>query len=146
MADFTVSTTIDSFMQASDSSEAKTVLNITDGIAIAVTGPTTALTASDTTPLDSFHMPNAGELTEVLIGVNIAPVGSTLTCDVHKNGTSIFSTKPTIDANEKTSVTAATAAVISDATFAKGDFIELFCDSVGATTEGAGLKFYFKEA
>lgn len=144
MADFTVSTTIDNFMQAADADAAKAVLNIgTTSIAFAVCDETTALTASEVTPLSTFHTQNAGTWSEVLIGVTIAPTGSTLTCDVHKNGTSIFSTKPTIDDGEKTSVTASVTSVLSDATFAKGDIIELFCDSVGTTVEGAGLKFYF---
>jgi hypothetical protein len=112
---------------------------------VAASDESTALTASSSVPLATFHTPRAGTWTEVLIGVTTAPTGSTLTADVRKNGTTIFSTKPTIDAAEKTSVTAAAAAVISSGTFAKGDLIELFCDSVGASVAGAGLKFYFTE-
>ena len=113
---------------------------------LAVSDESTALTASTSTPLGTFHAQNAGTWSEILIGVTTAPTGSTLTCDVHKNGTTIFSTKPTIDAGEKTSVTAAIAAVLSTTTYAKGDFIELFCDSVGATVAGTGLKFYFNQS
>lgn len=113
---------------------------------LAVSDESTALTASTSTPLGTFHAQNAGTWSEILIGVTTAPTGSTLTCDVHKNGTTIFSTKPTIDAGEKTSVTAATAAVLSTTTYAKGDLIELFCDSVGATVAGTGLKFYFNQS
>jgi hypothetical protein len=113
---------------------------------LAVSDETTALTGSTTTPLGTFHAQNAGTWSEILIGVTTAPTGSTLTCDVHKNGTTIFSTKPTIDDGEKTSVTAATAAVLSTTTYAKGDLIELFCDSVGATVAGTGLKFYFNQS
>ena len=113
---------------------------------LAVSDETTALTGSTTTALGTFHAQNAGTWSEILIGVTTAPTGSTLTCDVHKNGTTIFSTKPTIDAGEKTSVTAATAAVLSTTTYAKGDLIELFCDSVGATVAGTGLKFYFNQS
>ena len=113
---------------------------------LAVSDETTALTGSTTTALGTFHAQKAGTWSEILIGVTTAPTGSTLTCDVHKNGTTIFSTKPTIDATEKTSVTAATAAVLSTTTYAKGDLIELFCDSVGATVAGAGLKFYFNQS
>jgi len=144
MADITVSTTIDDFMQAADANAAKAILNIGNGsMAFAVSDETTALTASEATPISTFHTQNAGTWSEVLIGVTIAPTGSTLTCDVHKNGTSIFSTKPTIDDGEKTSVTSSAVSVLSDTAFAKGDIIELFCDSVGTTVEGAGLKFYF---
>ena len=66
-----------------------------------------------------------------------------MTFDIHKNGTTIFSTKPTIDASEKTTATAATAAVISVSSFAAGDLIEVFVDSIGATIAGAGAKAYF---
>ena len=113
---------------------------------LAVSDETTALTGSTTTALGTFHAQKAGTWSEILIGVTNAPTGSTLTCDVHLNGTTIFSTKPTIDAGEKTSVTAATAAVLSTTTYAKGDLIELFCDSVGTTVAGAGLKFYFNQS
>jgi hypothetical protein len=113
---------------------------------LAVSDETTALTGSTSTALGTFHAQNAGTWSEILIGVTTAPTGSTLTCDVHKNGTTIFSTKPTIDAGEKTSVTAATASVLSTTTYAKGDLIELFCDSVGTTVAGAGLKFYFNQS
>jgi len=112
---------------------------------LAVSDEATALTGSTTVALGTFHAQKAGTWSEILIGVTTAPTGSTLTCDVHKNGTTIFSTKPTIDATEKTSVTAATAAVLSTTTYAKGDLIELFCDSVGTTIAGTGLKFYFNQ-
>jgi hypothetical protein len=113
---------------------------------LAVSDETTDLTASTATPLGTFHAQKAGTFSEILIGVTTAPTGSTLTADVHLNGTTIFSTKPTIDATEKTSVTAATAAVLSTTAYAKGDIIELFCDSVGATVAGTGLKFYFNQS
>ena len=112
---------------------------------LAVSDEATALTGSTTVALGTFHAQKAGTWSEILIGVTTAPTGSTLTCDVHKNGTTIFSTKPTIDATEKTSVTAATASVLSTTTYAKGDLIELFCDSVGTTIAGTGLKFYFNQ-
>ena len=46
----------------------------------------------------------------------------------------------TIDAGEKTSVTAATPAVISDATLADDAEITVDIDTVGSTTAGKGLK------
>ena len=110
---------------------------------IAASDETTDLTASTSTAKATFHAQYDFTLDEVLIGVTTAPTGSTLTADVHKAGTTVFSTKPTIDAGEKTSVTAATAAVISTSSFSKGDLVEVFADSVGATVAGAGLKFYF---
>jgi len=112
---------------------------------IAASDETTALTASTSVAKASFHAQRAGLIEEVLVGLTAAPTGSIFTGDVHLNGTTIFSTKPTIDATEKTSVTAATAAVLttSPTVVAKGDLIELFADGVGSTITGAGLKFYF---
>ena len=111
---------------------------------IAASDETTALTASTSVAKTTIHAQRAGLIDEVLCGVTTAPTGSTLTLDVHLNGTTIFSTKPTIDAAEKTTVTAATASVLTTTptVVAKGDLIEFFADSVGATIAGAGLKFY----
>ena len=57
-------------------------------------------------------------LTAVRATLTTAPVGSTLIVDINEGGTSILSTKLSIDASEKTSTTAATAAVISDSALA----------------------------
>ena len=113
---------------------------------LAVSDESTDLTASTSVPLGTYHAQNAGTWSEILIGVTTAPTGSTLTCDVHLNGTTVFSTKPTIDAGEKTSYTATTSPVLSTTDYAKGDLVEFFCDSVGATVAGKGLKFYFNQS
>ena len=54
----------------------------------------------------------------------------------------INSTKLTIDASEKTSTTAATAAVISSATLAKDSVMTIDIDAIGNTTAGTGLKVW----
>ena len=110
---------------------------------IALSDESTALTASTSVPLATFHAQRAFTLINAPFGVTVAPTGSTMTFDIHKNGTTIFSTKPTIDASEKTTATAATAAVLSATSFAAGDLIEVFVDSIGATIAGAGAKAYF---
>ena len=51
-------------------------------------------------------------------------------------------TKLTIDAAEKTSGTAATAAVISDTSLANNALMTVDIDGVGSSTAGAGLKIY----
>lgn len=111
--------------------------------AVAGSDEDAALTASTSTPVVTFHAQRDFTLTEAHIGVTTAPTGSVLTGDIHKGGTTIFSTKPTIDATEKSSHTAATAPVLSTTSFAKGDLIECFVDGIGATVAGAGIKFYF---
>jgi hypothetical protein len=62
--------------------------------------------------------------------------------DINESGTTILSTKLTIDASEKTSTTAATAAVISDSALADDAEITIDIDGVGSTIAGAGLKIY----
>lgn len=91
----------------------------------------------------TFRMPYAMTLTAVRLSVNTAPTGSTIIVDVNENGVSIFSTRPSIDASEKTSVTAATAAVFSDTSLADDSEITIDIDQVGSTVAGKGLKVTF---
>ena len=70
------------------------------------------------TGIVTFRMPYAMTLTEVRASVNRAPAGSTIIVDINESGSTILSTKLSIDAGEKTSTTAATPAVISDTTLA----------------------------
>jgi hypothetical protein len=52
----------------------------------------------------------------------------------------VLSTKLSIDTTEKTSTTAATAAVISDSSLADDAEITIDIDQVGSSTAGTGLK------
>lgn len=92
------------------------------------------------TSVTSFRIVGAKTITGVRASVNTAPTGSVLTVDINKNGTSILSTKLTIDATEKTSTTAAIPAVISTASIADDDEITVDIDSIGSTIAGKGLK------
>lgn len=112
--------------------------NPTESIIIACSDETTALTAG--TAKVTFRMPYAFTLTAVRASVTTAPTGSVLTVDINENGTSILSTKLTIDATEKTSTTAATPPVISDSALADDAEITIDIDAVGGTIAGAGLK------
>lgn len=107
-------------------------------IVIACSDETTALTTG--TAKVTFRMPFAMTLTAVRASVTTAPTGSALTVDINEGGTTILSTKLTIDATEKTSTTAATAAVISDASLADDAEMTIDIDAVGSTIAGAGLK------
>lgn len=109
-------------------------------LGVAVSDESTDLTTG--TAKLTFRMPFAMTLTAVRASVNTAPVGSTLTVDINDGGTSILSTKLTIDASEKTSTTAATAAVISDSALADDAEITIDIDAVGASTAGKGLKVF----
>ena len=105
---------------------------------IAISDETTALTAG--TSKRTFRMPIGCTITKVRSNVVTAPTGSTLIVDINESGTSILSTKLSIDASEKTSKTAASAAVISDATIANDAEMTIDIDQVGSTIAGAGLK------
>ena len=94
------------------------------------------------TPITTFRMPYAMTLTEVRANVNTAPVGSTIIVDINEGGSTILSTKLTIDASEKTSTTAAAPAVISDAALADDAEITIDIDQVGSSTAGKGLKIW----
>src|SRR5262245_7834025 len=67
----------------------------------------------------TFRLPLAVTLTGVRASLNVAQTsGSIFTVDINENGTTVLSTKLTIDNTEKTSTTAATAPVISDSALA----------------------------
>lgn len=68
------------------------------------------------------------------------PTGSAAQVDLRLNGTTIFSTNPTIDAGESSSTTAATAPVLSSdpTAISAGDKLEFDLDQVGASDAGKG--------
>lgn len=109
-------------------------------IVVSVSDETTDLTTG--TAKVTFRMPYAMTLSDIRDSVTTAPTGSVLTVDVNEGGTTILSTKLTIDATEKTSETAVTAAVISDSSLADDAEITIDIDAIGSTIAGAGLKVY----
>lgn len=117
-----------------------TVVRQLESFMIAASDETTDLSTG--TSKVTFRMPYAFTVEEVRASVGTAPAGSVVTADINENGTSILSTKLTIDAGEKTSTTAATAAVISDSSIADDAEITIDIDTVGSSTPGAGLKVY----
>lgn len=117
----------------------KTIAQVSaQAIVIACSDETTALTTG--TAKVTFRMPYAMTLSGVKASVTTAPTGSVLTVDINEGGTTILSTKLTIDATEKTSTTAATPAVISDTALSADAEITIDIDGVGSTVAGAGLK------
>lgn len=109
-----------------------------EAIRLDVGDETTALTTG--TGKLTFRMPFAFTLTDVRASVVTAPTDANLIVDINEGGTTILSTKLTIDGGEKTSTTAATAAVISDSALADDAEITIDIDQVGSTIAGAGLK------
>jgi hypothetical protein len=104
-------------------------------IGIAVSDEETALTTG--TAKVTFRMPFAMTLTAVRASLTTASTSGLPTFDINEGGTTILSTKLTIDANEKTSTTAATAAVISDSALADDAEITIDIDTAGTGAKGA---------
>jgi hypothetical protein len=107
-------------------------------LVVAASDETTALTTG--TAKVTFRMPHAMTLTGVRASLSTAQAsGSIFTVDINEGGTSVLSTKLTIDNTEKTSTTAATAAVISDSALADDAEITIDIDQIGNGT-AKGLK------
>jgi hypothetical protein len=116
------------------------------GIGYALSSSTAQLTVEAN--IQAHRMSAAGTITELRYEAPLAaPTGSVLELDVLKNGTSILSTRLTIDAGEISSETAAVPAVISDATFAAGDvftFSRTQADA-GGTARGDRIFVIYQE-
>lgn len=109
-------------------------------IGIACSDESTALTAG--VAKVTFRVPYAFTLTGVRASLVTAQAsGTVFTVDINEGGVSILSTKVTIDNGEKTSATAATPAVISDASLADDAEITIDIDQIGDGT-ARGLKVY----
>lgn len=111
-------------------------------LGLAFSDELTPITA--TTDKLTFHWPYTTTFLEIWIELKTAQAsGSIFTVDVHKAGTTILSTKLTIDNTEETSLTATTAAVISVAAVTKGDKMTIDVDQVGDGT-AIGGKIWFR--
>jgi len=107
-------------------------------IQAAASDETTALTTG--TGKVTFRVPSAFTLTGVRASLTTAQSsGSIFTVDINQNGSSVLSTKLTIDNTEKTSVTAATPAVISTSAITDDAEITIDIDQIGNGT-AKGLK------
>lgn len=107
---------------------------------IALSDETTEITTG--TNKATFSLPYAFTVTGVYATLNTVSSSGTPTVDINEAGTTILSTKLTIDANEKTSGTAATPAVISDASIAANAEIGFDIDTAG--TGAKGLKVFIQ--
>lgn len=108
-------------------------------IGLAMSDETTAITTG--TAKVTIRAPFAFTLTAVRASLTTASSSGIPTVDINETGSgTILSTKLTIDANELTSTTAATAAVISDSAIA--DDAELTFDIDVAGTGAKGLKVW----
>lgn len=110
----------------------------TQSIIVAASDETTNLSIG--TAKVTFRMPYAFTLTAVRASLTAAQAsGSIFTVDINEGGSSILSTKLTIDNTELTSVTAATPPVISDSSLADDASMTVDIDQIG-TAGAKGLK------
>lgn len=104
---------------------------------VAAVGDETTVLTTGTAKL-TFRLPFAFTLTFVRASLTTASTSGVVTVDINEGGTTILSTKLTVDQDEKTSQTAVTPPVISDANLA--DDAEITVDIDGAGVGAAGLK------
>jgi hypothetical protein len=119
-----------------DAAAARSTIGALETIIVPIGDETTAITTGNGKV--AFRMPFALTVTAVRASLTTASSSGIPTFDINEGGTTILSTKLTIDANEKTSTTAATAAVISDTALA--DDAEITVDVDVAGTGAAGAK------
>jgi len=132
----------DSDILVCDSGEAsglKYTANTTSFV-VACSDETTALTTGTKV---TMRMPFAFTVTGVRASLTTAGTGANLvTLDIEQGGTSILSTKITIDATETTSTTATTPPVISTSALTDDASIDFDVDQIDSGGVSAGLKMY----
>jgi hypothetical protein len=110
---------------------------------IALSDETTSITTG--VAKITFRAPFAMTLTQIpRASLSVVSSSGNPTVDIDKNGVSIFSTLLSIDANEKTSTTAATAAVLSTTTFADDDEITMDITTAGTGAKGLKVTLYYR--
>jgi hypothetical protein len=85
-----------------------------------------------------LHAPRAGAISNVTATVGTAPTGASLIVDIHKAGTTIFTTqgnRPTITAGNQDDLSSAPDV----AAFSADDLFTLEIDQIGSTVAGADL-------
>lgn len=88
----------------------------------------------------TFRMPYAMTVSAVRASLGTAQTsGNIFTVDIHESGTTILSTKITIDNGEKTSTTAVAPPVISDSSLADDAEITIDVDQIGDGTAKQGI-------
>jgi len=106
---------------------------------VAISGETTALTVA--TALTTFRMPYAFQLSDVKASLTTAGgTSGVTTLDINQDGSTILSTKLTIDYGELTSVTAATKFVLSTNTLTANSKMTVDCDAITGSGAEAGGK------
>jgi hypothetical protein len=112
------------------------VLALPSDLIVALGDETTPITTG--TAKVTVRAPRAMTLSKIKASLSTASTSGAPDFDVKKNGVTLFSTRVTIDATEKSSETAATAAVLASTAISADD--ELTFDIVTAGTGAKGAK------
>lgn len=80
--------------------------------------------------------PEAGTLDDVWLAVFGQSSSGVVRVDMNKNGTTVFTTRPSIDASESTSLTGTAAVFSGTPSFVKGDIFTFDIDDAGTSAEG----------
>jgi hypothetical protein len=132
-----VTSSIQTQLDSKDSSEQSMTIALSDE-ATPITSGNSKLT---------LRAPFAMTLTKIpRASLKTASTSGAPTIDINENGTSILSTKLTIDANEKTSTTAESAAVLSDTSIADDAELTFDIDVSGSGAIGLKVTLYYKKA
>lgn len=102
-------------------------------INVALSDMTTSITTGTNKAI--WFAPEDGTLIDLWIGVLGQSSSGVVRIDLNKNGSTVLSTRPAIDAGETSSLTG-TSAVISTPSFSKGDLFSFDIDDAGTSAEG----------
>jgi hypothetical protein len=114
-----------------------------DAMVIACSDETTDITTG--TAKVTFRAPFAMTITGVRASLATASSSGTPTVDINEAGVSILGTKLSIDANEKTSTTAASAATITDTAIADDAEITIDIDAAGTGAKGLKVTILYRK-
>lgn len=124
-------------------SGANNTINVNESMTVALSDEATAITTG--TAKITFRAPYAMTLYQLpRASLSTASSSGNPAIDINVNGVSIFSTTLTIDANEKTSTTATTAAVLSTTSIADDAEITMDVDTAGTGAKGLKVTLYYR--
>jgi hypothetical protein len=103
-------------------------------VSVQLSDMTTDLTTG--TAKAAWFAPEDGELASVYIGVHDPSSSGAVTVDMNDSGGSVFTTPPSIDATEATSLTGTAAVLDGTVSFVRGDKFTFDIDAAGTDAKG----------
>lgn len=103
-------------------------------VSVALSDMTTDLTTG--TAKAAWFAPEDGDLVSVFIGLHDPSSSGLVTVDMNDSGGSVFTTAPSIDATEATSLTGTAAVLDGTVSFARGDKFTFDIDAAGTDAKG----------